>query len=688
MVRKLFVFLIVVLVSTPVFAQTTTWLCGDANGNNMVNGSDVMFLRNYIFGGTAPNPLASANVDGRCGVNYADVIYLQNWIMWHYPPGALNCQVPQECTIPTDSGNSLYMECPPYSQYPESDSIAIPIYFSNDDSLLGFFLGFHNYSDSIIVTSISTEGSLLAGRIGAVIRGRDILVDFNLSTGSPMPSQVDGLLMTLSATRIGGSSQDKIDIRLVNMPPAGDALYLFTDYGICTPILNNCPGGIERASIRGMIFNDADEDCAFDPAESTLAQWMIVLNPLNHASIVGPLGQYQFLNLDPGSYTVNEVIRPYWDNNCPSSRNYHIDIDSTEEIDNIIFGNNPVPIPVVDLAVNISGTPARSEHTKTYGITYQNKGNAMAHNVIVWLYLSALVEYQSCSNDCFHEPGGSIVFWQVGDLGPGASGQVSCIVHAHAVTGQVIYTSVEIQPTSGDENPANNYDHDSEIATGSLDPNQKLVTPEGYIAVTDTLRYHIDFQNVGNDTAFNVVVVDTLDPSLEIASLELGASLHQSEFSISGRALTWTFNDINLPDSIVNEPASKGFVEFMINPKVDLPQGTIIQNTGVVYFDINPPVVTNMVINTIGPPPCTYVPGDVNGPGTFTGLDITYMVRFFKGGPAPTYSCECTPGNTWYVSGDVNGSCSFTGLDITYSVRYFKGGPAPIPCSDCPPAAR
>jgi hypothetical protein len=91
-------------------------------------------------------------------------------------------------------------------------------------------------------------------------------------------------------------------------------------------------------------------------------------------------------------------------------------------------------------------------------------------------------------------------------------------------------------------------------------------------------------------------------------------------------------------------------------------------------------------IKITGPPPCQYVPGDANGVGGFTGLDVTYSVRYFKGGPLPPYSCECTPGHTWYVSGDVNGSCSFTGLDITYMVRYFKGGPHPIPCSDCPPS--
>ncbi|UCE66259.1 MAG: hypothetical protein JSU85_15675 [Candidatus Zixiibacteriota bacterium] len=85
-------------------------------------------------------------------------------------------------------------------------------------------------------------------------------------------------------------------------------------------------------------------------------------------------------------------------------------------------------------------------------------------------------------------------------------------------------------------------------------------------------------------------------------------------------------------------------------------------------------------------PLCFYTVGDVNGSDNYNGLDITYGVVFFKGGAAPLYECECTPGNIWYVSGDVNGSCNYNGLDITYGVNYLKGGAAPFHCMDCPPA--
>ncbi len=92
------------------------------------------------------------------------------------------------------------------------------------------------------------------------------------------------------------------------------------------------------------------------------------------------------------------------------------------------------------------------------------------------------------------------------------------------------------------------------------------------------------------------------------------------------------------------------------------------------------------VVLFVSEPGCPYIVGDANGNGTFNGLDVTYSVAYFKGGPPPPFECECTPGNIWYVAGDVNGSCSFNGLDVTYMVAYFKGGPLPHSCPDCPPA--
>jgi hypothetical protein len=103
------------------------------------------------------------------------------------------------------------------------------------------------------------------------------------------------------------------------------------------------------------------------------------------------------------------------------------------------------------------------------------------------------------------------------------------------------------------------------------------------------------------------------------------------------------------------------------------------------YYELVPRYYTDFTWGFTGPR-CHYTVGDVNNNSTFNGIDVTYGVSYFKGGPPPPFSCECTSGNTWFVAGDVNASCNFNGIDITYMVSYFKGGALCRPCPDCAPA--
>lgn len=142
---------------------------------------------------------------------------------------------------------------------------------------------------------------------------------------------------------------------------------------------------------------------------------------------------------------------------------------------------------------------------------------------------------------------------------------------------------------------------------GSFDPNDKRGFPLGwkdehYLEVGQPIDYMIRFQNTGNDTAFLVVVRDTLSELLDLGSIRPGASSHPYELEIEGNALKFIFNNILLPDSTVNEPGSHGFVRFQINPRGDLPLGALVENSAAIYFDYNEPVVTNTYFHTIGLP--------------------------------------------------------------------------------------
>ncbi|WP_187261998.1 DUF7619 domain-containing protein [Pontibacter beigongshangensis] len=141
----------------------------------------------------------------------------------------------------------------------------------------------------------------------------------------------------------------------------------------------------------------------------------------------------------------------------------------------------------------------------------------------------------------------------------------------------------------------------------SYDPNDKLVLPTGlteenYTPTNTPLKYKIRFQNTGTDVAYKVVVVDTLSQHLDIATLQMGAASHDYNFSVSGKGqpvLTWTFNNILLPDSTSNEPGSHGYIQFSIKPKAELPEKTAVENFADIFFDYNSPIRTNVTVNRI-----------------------------------------------------------------------------------------
>lgn len=143
------------------------------------------------------------------------------------------------------------------------------------------------------------------------------------------------------------------------------------------------------------------------------------------------------------------------------------------------------------------------------------------------------------------------------------------------------------------------------VVTNSYDPNDKIgyplgVTSSHFIAPNKKIDYVINFQNTGTDTAINIVIRDTLDTDLDIFSVISGVSDHDYTFRIYGqRVLEWRLDNIMLPNASTNEPRSHGFVTFSVNQNKNLPDGTIINNKGNIYFDNNSPIVTNVTDHLI-----------------------------------------------------------------------------------------
>lgn len=177
----------------------------------------------------------------------------------------------------------------------------------------------------------------------------------------------------------------------------------------------------------------------------------------------------------------------------------------------------------------------------------------------------------------------------------------------------------------------------------AYDPNDKQGFPLGYGGAHYVDRgvpidYRIRFQNTGNDTAFLVVIRDSLPNTLDVATFRMGASSHPVTWNLSGQGnLTFRFDNILLPDSTTNEAASHGFVQFSILPKTDIAAGTVVENRAGIYFDYNAPVMTDYSLHTVdsnfipvtvrNPEPVTEINAWPNPATDITHLDIPEFIR-------------------------------------------------------------
>lgn len=139
----------------------------------------------------------------------------------------------------------------------------------------------------------------------------------------------------------------------------------------------------------------------------------------------------------------------------------------------------------------------------------------------------------------------------------------------------------------------------------SYDPNDKQAQPKGYgpkhfINAQTPLDYQIRFQNTGTDTAFRVILADTLSPCLNPNTIVMGAASHPYTWSLSEKGiLRIAFPGIELPDSLTNEAGSQGFVRFRIEQQPGNTPGTLILNSADIYFDFNKPITTNTTFHEV-----------------------------------------------------------------------------------------
>jgi len=182
---------------------------------------------------------------------------------------------------------------------------------------------------------------------------------------------------------------------------------------------------------------------------------------------------------------------------------------------------------------------------------------------------------------------------------------ISVLVPTWTMLGDSVCLNVAIAPSLGDADVSNNTKQYCYRVENSHDPNIKRVYPTGtctphYITNAEQLTYTVQFQNTGNASAIDVYILDTLDVDLNLNTVRVIGNSHSVITEVlQGNVLKFRFDNINLADSTSNEAASHGYVIFEVLPNTGLSNGTTITNNVGIYFDFNPPIYTNTVLNTI-----------------------------------------------------------------------------------------
>lgn len=363
----------------------------------------------------------------------------------------------------------------------------------------------------------------------------------------------------------------------------------------CNPVnnINHCE---THPVISGYIFYDRNNNGIKDPGEDGKSNVKVGLSPGNNFCFSDDNGHYEISTDSLGSCTITPTPWTYFFDFVPMSAGFNFSTyDTIVYKDFALVPNTTLDSPSINITcINIP----RPGFPLAYYIVYENTGTTTLVNPVLTLHYNGTRLVFDSSSVAVNQNANDLIV-NLSNMAPLERGAFTVWFRITPETplGDSLLATATIAANSQSAVSSSTV-----IVRGAYDPNDKQATPQlspSQVANGEFIDYTIRFQNTGTDTAFTVVISDTLNDDLQAGTLEMIASSHNCKTTVKDNVIFFEFLNILLPDSNTNEPLSHGFVSFKIKPQPSVAVNTTIPNRAAIYFDYNAPVITNTATTLI-----------------------------------------------------------------------------------------
>lgn len=346
--------------------------------------------------------------------------------------------------------------------------------------------------------------------------------------------------------------------------------------------------------ISGKAFYDLNNNQVMDSSDRPAAYKKVSFQPSNKYTFTNGDGNYYYYADSIGSIQASMDSLPYFFK--PSTVSLSGLGFNSISTANFVYKKSQ-DIKEIAISSIIGQFAARPGFYLVNNIQIENKGTVSVPTTLKFDFPSTYTPYGFGNMTCNTIT--STCTYNLGTLKPGVVTiiPIDGVLSPSARLGDTLKFNYQVNPNDAlDIDSLNNKAGITYVVRGSYDPNDKAATP--YLdpqkaALSQWIDYTIRFQNTGTDTAFTVVVVDTLPDKLIASSLAMISTSHKCTFNQKDRITTFKFSNILLPDSNINEKKSHGYIKFRVKTKTGLTSSETIRNMASIYFDFNSPVLTN-----------------------------------------------------------------------------------------------